>query len=227
MSILNAVEPASCTRLVDPEVVRKQASLPDDETGASEAALLADQVSAMAVTYTDREFAVEVVEEYVQGGGTPRLMLSRWPVVEVLEVESTDGAIIPNYMVDKKRGMLVSTEGPFKDGSMLGRDITTHRRAGGLGAPNYRVKYRAGYALPCMEAPETEGAPPLPMDLQQALVSAAVTLWQWRGRDSSLVSESIGDWSWTRGAMATTGMTGVPAEFRGVVGILNKYAQVV
>lgn len=146
--------------------------------------------------YCARAFGrVVAYVERVPGFGTDALFLSRVPVLSVSAV-TYDGDVIPPECyesppsgADSEAGLLrnVDADAPVwawtaRCGAWGGKQAGTERRA-------YAVTYTAGYVLPkdgTDDEPRT-----LPYDVEHACILTVVSDYQMKGRDQSIVSESV------------------------------------
>lgn len=171
-------------------------SMVQSELGVTEstAIMLASQASAMIENFCGRTFAIDRVKEKLPGNGTTILRLSRFPVVEIFD-DNAGG----EYDTDRENGWLHSSGWTWKDSfGSFNTGISRFPVAMANPPGNYEIEYSAGYCLPddenCHEDAET-----LPGDIQAAAMMLCKTLYMAKDRDTSLSSESIGDWSWSAG----------------------------
>jgi len=161
---------------------------------------LAIQATQMIERYCGRILVSETVTERLPGAGTETLMLSRYPVTEVTSVLDAGGSEITDYLLVAERGWLVRESGSWRQPL---RDVGIFSASSGLSyAPNYTVEYTGGYTWATC-----------PEDLRQAVLDIAGLI-NSGATSRPYASESIGDWSYTRGGGGI---------FTGVSDTLNNY----
>jgi hypothetical protein len=169
--MLTVVTPAPHHRMTTVEAVVAEcpaaAAIDDTQLTA-----IIEQVSAVIAASSGRTFARETLRETVTPARPPaRLMLTRWPIVEVLAV-TIDGDPIATTGVEAEHG-----------GFLYRVDANGYR----CGWPSGRivVDYRAGYSLP------EDPAPTMPADLQRAATLQCAAWIVERGRDAGVKREEI------------------------------------
>lgn len=142
------------------------------------------QASDAITSWCGRTFALETVRETLHSTvPADVLMLSRWPVVEIVSISAEGGAVaLDGVEVDTSVGSLVRTD---------------CRR---WPAGRVIVDYRAGYVLP------GAAGRTLPRDIERAAIILARGMVQSIGRDTSLKTETVeGVGSFTYGLAGVAG----------------------
>lgn len=143
---------------------------------------------------TNRDFAKEDVEEtlFVRRT-TPRIILSRTPVVSIDKIElDGDSVEASTYTIeDAERGFVYRVDGDYWDSTITaGGHIV--ERATRWGEYDWKVTYTAGYDLPSFS-----NSPNLPMDVERAAIEMVDSWYRARRTDPSIKSERIGEASVT------------------------------
>ena len=141
-------------------------------------------------------------EERVAGHGTGRLTVTdHLPVESIDKIELLSGVISGDIQVtavadssyeieDSDVGWIRRTSfGVWKNTARHVTDISTHPRAG-TEKKLYRVTYDGGHVTPAQGDDDEELDRTLPYDIEQAIVEYVVMLWQSRGRDATIQSQS-------------------------------------
>jgi hypothetical protein len=145
--------------------------------------LLAEYALAFLQAETHRYFgSPEERTEYVPGSGTVRLWLSDTPTGEVTVEESRAG----------DAGTVVT------DYAVRGRSLLRSAGRQWDRRYDYGCTYTAGYVT-------------LPSDLEQAVFDLVKWKYDDLRRGSGLQSESLGDYSYTRGEVDGSGVSWIPA----------------
>lgn len=134
--------------------------------------------------------------EKVPGYGTDSLVLDLTPVLSVASVVLPDGTAVTDY-TKHENGVLFREAGwPFT-GRLRGGLPPAADPIAGSEAPTIEVTYTGGWVTPGQAAtPGWSGDPrSLPFDLEEAVLQTCVGLYLRRGQDSSIASESMGDYS--------------------------------
>ena len=152
-----------------------------------EARELAEQATRMVEGFCGRILVRETVTEKVTSQGTEIIRLSRYPVIEIESFKYNDQELT-DYNLDPDRGWLIRTSGVWSpsvrtEGYYAPFEVPSRN-------PNYTIKYSAGYTqYTC------------PGDLRSAVMDIAQGIYQQSQTGASpYSSESIGDWSYTRGS---------------------------
>lgn len=167
---ISVIEPAQNARLTTVAAVRALggSNLPTDDAVIEG---LIDQASAAIVSQCGRSFARERISETFRGAQSSVLMLSRWPVAEIVAVNAAAGPIAPDgYELDLPGGLLFRIIG--------GRAVVWPSSL-------VTVEYVAGYVLP-----GATGAT-LPEDVERAAVLMVRNAWIARGQDPFLRGEDV------------------------------------
>lgn len=138
------------------EALKAELSIPVEDK--SKDAVLARAVNAASDAirqYCRREFARSEVTEHLQGNGSPRLMLTRTPVVDVIAVHLWDDPIdLDTITIDRDSGILT------------GRNVWPESNT-----PNVRVEYVGGYVTPAQASAGQDRD--LPFDIEAACLIIA------------------------------------------------------
>jgi hypothetical protein len=168
---LTIIEPAVETKLTTVAAVKAELQV---STGADDAYLttLIDQASDAIRAWCKRAFAVETVREIIRPAAPGRpLMLSRWPVIEIIS-STVNGTVedVVNFEAEDSGQLLWLDSSGYRTSWPSGRIV---------------VEYRAGYVLP--------GRPgrTLPNDIERAAISLVKGSWFARNRDPMIRSESV------------------------------------
>lgn len=166
-----------------------------EQTAKMEAAVL--QISGLFDRFLDRVLAEEDVTDYFREPRGEVLRLSRYPVVEVLEVVEDGTTLTPDdYELDEATGQLWR----LSDGD----------RIWWSDAAAITVQYTGGYALPG----------DLPADIQRAAIDQAKASYMGAGRDPNLRSFSVPDVyqaSYSVGGGDSMGKSGLLAQVEGAL----------
>ncbi len=147
---------------------------------------LIQQASAAIVTYCNREFASETVDETVKAYGGANLMLSRTPVTTLTSVTLDDG--ITSTVIPTADYMLEDSQAGFIRSLVGGWSCTNSQVYGILGRPvagsefqAYKVRYVGGYTL----------LTDLPHDIERAAIDLVKSKYLGRGKDSNITEETV------------------------------------
>ncbi len=174
-------------------------------------------VASQAVEdYCGRRFARATLTEKVASKGGQVLVLERYPVVSVTSV-TYDGQEVgaTEYAcdgVDAATGLVRNVYGDWVSTADWQRGAGAEPLAGSE-RPLYEVVYVAGYVLPkdgTADSPAT-----LPAPLEEACILTAVASYRAKGRDPSIVSESL-----LSASVSYAGSTVNTAIGRGVAGLI-------
>lgn len=168
--------------------------------------LILEWVSSDVRAYCDRDdtngFESATRTEVYSGEDNAFLQLKEWPVSSITSVTqlwaggSSQALDSSTYRVDAKTGILSRID--VQRGRFASYDASTYSGQGGTFTPsprfdqgfnNFSVVYVAGYST-------------IPSNLQQAVCRLADILYVGRGRDTSIKSESLGQYSYTLADMA-------------------------
>jgi hypothetical protein len=140
--------------------------------------------------YCNRQFARATVTERVRGYGTQFLMVSRTPVLSISSI--TLNGEEQGYVAwadDCEAGLIRACSGGLWEDTSLLQSSPSPEGLPGTEAPDYAVVYVGGYVLP---NDATEDSPrTLPPELENACLQTCVSLYRQKGRDQSIVSESL------------------------------------
>ena len=137
---------------------------------------LIDRYSAKFATLCNRSFYFDpAVVEYLPGYGNTRLVLKRTPIVSVASLVYDGGTIDPvDYMIENANaGFLYARYGFRNTAARQGGSITGDIWPG-TEAPVYVCTYAGGYVTPQQATDGVTGGPPLPPDIELAIIEAAV-----------------------------------------------------
>lgn len=190
------------------DTVKAELGLKDDMAQDAIERLINAASEAMEKAAGGRHFEYKAGEvELHRGYGDHRLVLRRTPVTTLTQIRllELDGSVVATYdaagytLEDAEAGFV------FRSGSILGTDFPNQRggwpwtaQAGqgirstliaGTERASIEVTYDGGYITPEQEA-QSVGARTLPYDLEQAVVSSVVSLFQSRNRDRQLTSKT-------------------------------------
>lgn len=193
-------------------------------TPAASSAAEADLERRIAVAssaiekYCGRTFARATVTEQVPGYGTQNLRLSRAPVLSVTSVE-LDGEPVPveDYRTPSgtsaQAGFLERAKGTWEWTALESKSPAPEPLAG-TERPLYEVVYVGGYVLPKDEV--LPGTPrTLPYEVEEACLATCVAIYRAKGRDKSIISESV-----LSASVTYAGSTANTAIGRGAGGII-------
>lgn len=175
-------------------------------TGSGQDGLIASYIkraSAMVESYTGRRFARETVTETLAGSGTPRLLLTRRPIVSITYVK-LDGSTqsSTSYAIDDADGGILWKNEGWSPSHITSSFITT--RPSGYNQRDWEIKYVAGYITPG----STEGESNLPADIEFATAEIVKAWYLARTDNPNIKSQRVGDSSETK--FTETGMFGMP-----------------
>lgn len=161
------------------------------------------------------EFLSQTVTETLDGKGSPKLYLSRWPITSITSVKRvlSDGTTSTinssDYRFESETGELelINDDDLYYFGpvTLSSPDRRVFGRPEfGRGFRNVEVVYVGGYTPPTMDE-----------CLQQAAIEIAGWLYRRQGVDTRMQSESLGDYSYTAGDLEK--VSGSFAMFRNAV----------
>ena len=151
-------------------------------------------MTQFAETFCRRRFYYDAaITEYVAGFGTAYLQLARPPITSITSV-TLDGSTISssNYSVNGllNSGLIYSEVGWANTG-LVGSGITKNHTPG-TEQKLYTVVYKGGWVTPTQDG---TGSPvltrDLPYDLEDAVIQLVAYRYRQRGRDQSIMSESL------------------------------------
>lgn len=154
-------------------------------------------------------FAAAYVEKLAGYAEQVRLRLGLLPVISVASVVLPDGAVLgaSDYALeDLEAGTLYRSVGwPYTGlvrGGLLYDDLAV-----GTEAKTIVVTYAGGWVTPAQNLGSGNPTRTLPFDLEEACLQAVSSLYRSQGKDQSIASESLGDYSVSyRGQVALAGM---------------------
>lgn len=139
-----------------------------------------------------------IVELVASSLNSPRICLDVTPVVSVASVVLPDGTTITDWELEsKKLGFLRRLVGWPYTGQVLPGILQVDPLAGSA-KPGITVTYTAGWVTPAQaQSSGWDSALPrnLPADLEMACILTATALFRGMGRDATVSSESMGDYS--------------------------------
>lgn len=188
--MISVVEPAKKRDLTTLATVKDELGIGDRASDAQLRRQITQASDAIA-KYCRRVFPIETVSEVFRIGQTGTLMLSRYPVTEVVSV-IVDGKPItePSYWLDRDTGIMDRCDGQGRSVHWCGNVVVT---------------YRAGYALPAG----------LPEGIERACIILVKSYSLGAERDPLIRSDAI------EGAGSTEyfsgGGTGLPPEVQGLL----------
>ncbi|CAN7693435.1 phage head-tail connector protein [Rhizobium sp. LjRoot30] len=167
--MLTVITPATVFNLVDLSAVRSALGIVDQSDDEALQGFL-DRASDVIARHCRRVFALETVQEQFRPDGwREELILSRYPVVDIVSITEKGNVVaVPDYEIDKPKGMLLRLNGD---------------RQCWWAAHKIVVTYSAGYNLP-------QDTPPA---LQQACIQLVKSYYMSADRDPMLRSESVSD----------------------------------
>lgn len=169
-------------------------------TPAASSAAEADLERRIAVAssaierYCNRTFSKATLTESVAGYGTRYLRLSRPPLLSVTSVTLYGVAVdAEDYAapsgIEAQAGLLRRVEGSWEWTAHESTSPAPEPLAG-TERPLYEVVYVGGYVLPKDEA--LPGTPrTLPYEVEEACLRTCVAIYRSKGRDQSIISESL------------------------------------
>lgn len=141
------------------------------------------------------------VVEYVASNGGPHLFLQAGALVEIESIEIDDAAVDPaSYRIEDPSGTLVGVGGyqfPFTGLSTRGVAPEPYRA---VADGRILVTLTAGYVTPGQFALDDSEPVTLPLDIEQAAISVATSLYRSKGTDSNIASYSLGNSSVSYGS---------------------------
>lgn len=154
-------------------------------------AYLIDAASATIVGHTHRDFARVNVTEKVPGSGTPKLLLTRRPLISITSVtygDSTAGSTVSStsYAIDDADAGILFKKTLWADTSIYHSFIEQTPLY--HGRRDWVVQYTAGYILPNSTATQT-----LPRDVEHACVMLVKSWFLGRGEDPNVKFQRTGD----------------------------------
>lgn len=142
--------------------------------------------------YTGRKFGLATVRESVVGNGLPDILLSRTPILEVLEVMLDETAYTDYTVYDKDAGILQRTLG-WTSTNIRHDLISPHPSS--YGEKRWHITYTGGYVLPSWMG--SSGDRDLPYDLERACIELVKTDFYNRSRDGTITQYKQGETSVT------------------------------
>lgn len=186
--------------------------------------------SDFACRYCGRQFALQTVKEGLPGKGTPELLLSLTPIVELTSVSYNDDAMDPASLTitDAEAGIIQSSLG-FR-GTYFGVPGTIDPHPSSYAQERYFVIYQGGYVLPSWG--DSQGDRTLPYDLERAVIDTVKAMVKsgsggivWDGVMSSYkIGDTAVSWGNKTSAQSTALDGGVSAYFPpSALAVLNWY----
>lgn len=175
--------------------------------------------SAAIASYLDRgqlHYSAAITEK-VKAFGRPRLVLDVTPIVAITSITLDDGTVVAStdYTIENARaGFLYRRAGWASTGLVRGGLPPGNDPAPGTEESSITVVYGGGWVCPAQS-----GTRNLPYDIEEAALQTAVALYRGNGRDPSVSSEALGDYSVSyRGEVNPAGI--IPPN---VIAMLDKY----
>lgn len=196
-------------------------------TGSSEDSLLIDlirEASDLIVSYCDRSFIKESITETLPGLGTPRLMLSRVPVISISQIKYRDQepTSSDDYVLeDPYSGFVFSKRGVWTSTHRFDEWITFNTTR--YSNYDWEVKYTAGYVL----YPDSSEERTLPYDIERACSMLVKSAWFARSSNPNVVRRRIGDAEEAMAGSISSYASPLPKDALGlpfeVISILSKH----
>jgi hypothetical protein len=153
-----------------------------------------NSASSAIARYCDRSFVKGTVTEKVRGYGNDTLRLSRYPLISITSVSLSGSSVDANAWAttpeqeDAEAGLLRHLTDSWEWTADYQVGASPELRTG-TERPSYSVVYVGGYVLP---GAATELSPQtLPPELEEACLLTCVAMYRSRGRDQSVLSESL------------------------------------
>lgn len=199
-------------------VAKVKATLGISSTDQDE--LIEDMVRAASdfvVTYCGRDFARQRVRESIVSKGTPELLLSLTPVINIEFVDYDDSEITDWVLYDKEAGIIQRRNG-FQSTNLPFHTID--RAPSSYHEKRWHVTYTGGFVLPNWDV--SEGTRNLPYDLERAVIDMVKTQVKTAPIDGNMRSYKIGDTqiTWDR-SLGETGAGGIIPN--SALSVLNYY----
>lgn len=185
--MLTVTTPATSKRLAQPSDVVYELGL----SGAEATIIITDmvdQASAAIVSYCNREFALETVEETLPTTGSCNLMLTRTPIASISSI-TFNGVTVPatDYFLTEPEAGFVFNPNGWGDSAqrtygLSGTPVQNSR------AYLLKATYSAGYVPPGFT-----GTPAMPYDIERACIELVKSLWLGRKLNPNIESESVPD----------------------------------
>jgi hypothetical protein len=174
------------------EAVRAELALDEDVATNN---LLARYIHAASETFVSlagrQVHYLPTVLERVAGYGRPRLMLSRTPVVSIQSIHF-NGSLVPAsayFIEDAEAGFVSFEAGSWAWQPMVNSSVDLDP-VPGTERLSYAVTYAGGWITPQQEL-ESVGERTLPYDIESAVIDTVSVMFNQRGKDRTVVSESI------------------------------------
>ncbi len=185
--MLTVTTPAASKRLAQPSDVLYELGL-----SGSEATIIitdmVDQASAAIVSYCNRQFAQETVEETIPTTGSCNILLTRTPIISISSITFNGVTVAATeYFINEPEAGMVFNPSGWGDTAQrsygLSRTPVQNSRAYLL-----KATYTAGY-IP----PGYSGSPAMPSDIERACIELVKSLWLARKLNPNIESESVPD----------------------------------
>lgn len=131
------------------------------------------------------------ISEKVKAFGRPRLVLDVTPIVAITSITLADGTVVTDYSRENDlAGFLYRRGGWSSSGLARGGLPPQNDLAPGTEESAITVVYGGGWVCPAQA-----GTRNLPYDIEEACIQAIAGLYRGSGKDPSVASESLGDYS--------------------------------
>lgn len=207
MSDIEVLEPPPSRNLTTVAKMKLTLGIPASDESKDD--LLADMITSASDfirRYTGRDFARQVVTEKLPGKGTPDLILSITPLVEVLSVKK-DGMNYTDWTILDREAGFIQREAGFTSTAFGHSSID--RAPSSFYRYAWEVTYEGGYILPGWGS--SQGELNLPFDLQRAVSEIVKSAYMGRGMDGNWKSYKIGDTAVSFGSTTGGGAAGADA----------------
>ncbi len=203
MSDIEVLEPPPSRNLTTLRKVKLAMGITGEDADRDE--LLNDMIAAASdfvQRYCGRDFARQVVTESLPGKGTPDLILSITPIIDLIGVKFRGQEIEGVKVLDREAGFIQRSSGftdtSFPYGTIDLAPSPYHRYS-------WEVTYEGGYILPGWG--ESQGVRTLPFDLERAVGEIVKSAFMSRNMDGNWKSYKIGETaiSWLGASGVSTG----------------------
>lgn len=158
------IVPAPTRNLTSLATLKRMLNIVDDSKD-EELAMVIAASSDYVCNYCGREFAMQTVREELKSAGTPELLLSLTPIINIDQVAYDDVSVDGWTLYDADAGIIQDV--PNFRSTML-RSTTWDDHPSSYGRKRWSVTYTGGYVLP--DWGESQGDRTLPFDLERAVL---------------------------------------------------------
>lgn len=158
-----------------------------------------NSASAAIASYCNRVFQYEAgIVEKVAGYGSPRLYLSRTPILSISSI-TLDGSTLnsSDYELDDSAQYLYREDGWIWTASV--QSAVRPQKIPFTEDKDFTVTYTGGY-ITQQQDDDAVGTRTLPYDIEDAALQMVTDRWRSQGRDRSIKAEKLGDASITYGS---------------------------